>query len=68
MRICRPKASARPPSGFRAIDNAYKTGKKGSSFRAYIDTRGKLAKQALPAAGHLVLHPASGSNAAAAVF
>lgn len=52
---------------FRAINKAYADG-KDNTFRGYLNTRNKLTNQLLPSRGFLVVHPASGSNAAAAVL
>lgn len=52
---------------FRNIDKVYDT-EKGNTLRGYLNTRNKLTNQLLPSDGYLVVHPASGSNAAAAVL
>jgi len=51
----------------RAIDRKY-VEEKDNTFRGYLNTRNKLTNQRLPDEGFLVVHPASGSNAAAAVL
>lgn len=52
---------------FRSIDKCYRA-EKDNTFREYINARNKLTKQVMPPSGFLVVHPASGSNAAAAVL
>ena len=52
---------------FRTIDKLY-AAEKDNTFRGYLNTRNKLTNQTLPPRGFLVVHPASGSNAAAAVL